>query len=100
MLFSPSLFIWYHREPRTQRVLDLNNEKFNIVFSHPLIIIFGCFRFSANSSAACEKKRLRSLLIPLKQVKTNDAKVPFFTWRIGWLYCRFFSFPLQLCAET
>ena len=66
--------------------------KFSLAFIHALILLLGSFLLLARRSAACEKKRLHSLLIPPKHENTSGVNDPCFTWRICCLYSCFFSF--------
>ena len=70
--------------------------KFSLAFIHALILLLGSFLLLAKRSAACEKIRLHSLLIPPKQENTSGVNDPCSTWRIHWLYSRFFSFTFFL----
>ena len=47
------------------------------VFLAIRLLAIGCFLFSANSSAASEKNRLHSRLIPPKHENTRGVNVPF-----------------------
>ena len=68
-----------------------NYTKFGLAFIHELILLLGSFLLLARCSAICEKKRLHSLLTPPKYENTSGVNDPCFTWRIWWLYSRFFS---------
>ena len=70
--------------------------KFSLAFIHALIIILRSFLLLARRSAVCKKKRLHSLLIPPKHENTSGVNDPCSTWRIHWLYSRFFSFTFFL----
>ena len=70
--------------------------KFSVAFIHALILLLGSFLLLARRSAVCEKKRLHSLLIPPKHENTSGVNDPCSTWRIRWLYSRFFSFSFFL----
>ena len=70
--------------------------KFSLAFIHALIIILGSFLLLARLSGVCEKKQLHSLLIPPKHENKSGVNNPCSTWRIHWLYSRFFSFSFFL----
>ena len=70
--------------------------KFSLVFIHALILLLGSFLLLARRSVVCKKKRLHSLLIPPKHENASGVNEPCSTWRVGWLYSRFFSFSFFL----
>ena len=70
--------------------------KFSVAFIHALILLLGSFLLLARRSAVCEKKQLHSLLVPPKHENTSGVNDPCSTWRIRWLYSRFFPFSFFL----
>ena len=70
--------------------------KFSLPFIHELILLLGSFLLLARRSAVCERKRQHSLLIPPKHENTSGVNDPCSTWRVRWLYSRFFSISFFL----
>ena len=82
--------------PRKHRSMLRIKAKFSPAFIQALILLLSSFLLLAKRSAVCEKIRLHSLLIPPKHENTSGVKDPCSTWRICWLYSRFFSFSFFL----
>ena len=82
--------------PRKHSSMLRIKAKFSLAFIHALILLLGSFLLLARRSAVCEKKQRHSLLIPPKHENTSGVNDPCSTWRIRWLYSRFFSFSFFL----
>ena len=95
ILLILSTFEGVHVPHKHSSMLQIK-EKFSLDFIHALILLLGFFLLLARHSTVCKTKRLHSLLIPLKNEGTSTVNDPCSTWRICWLYSRFFSFSYFL----
>ena len=85
--------------PRKNSSILQIKAKFSLALIHALILFSSSFVLLARRSAVCKKKQLYSLLIRLKHENTSGVNDPCPSWRIRWLYFRFFAFSVFLWTD-